>query len=282
MFNSKDVGNYYNTTQIHYEKWWDLKKSASLHYGIWEKDTKNFQEALVNTNKVLLELAEISGTSRVLDAGCGVGGAAVYIHEQKGARVTGITLSQKQVDTAIKLAKEKGISDQVNFELMNYTQTSFPDESFDVVWACESICNCPEPKKFMEEAYRLLKKGGRLIVCDFFKTSSDQVDENDWMRKWGDTWAVTEFSATEDFKRGLEESGFINSKILDYTAQITKSAKRMFNAALLGAIPSEIYNLVNPKVSVFNKNHYKCGYYQYKALKADLWRYQIFVSVKNG
>jgi len=282
MYNTEDIKNYYNTTQIHYEQWWDLNKSFSLHYGIWDEKTKNFNEALANTNKILTELANINSSNRVLDAGCGVGGAAVFIHEQKGARVTGITLSQKQLDSANKLVTDKGLSNHIDFKLMDYTQTTFPDESFDVIWACESICHSPEPKKFMNEAHRLLKKGGRLVICDFFKTSEDQIDKNNWLQKWCDTWAVTQLNTSMDFKKGLEKSGFANTKVLDYTPQIQKSAQRMYYASLLAVLPSEVYKLIKPGVSKFARNHYKCGLYQYKALKANLWKYQIILSIKNN
>jgi ubiquinone/menaquinone biosynthesis C-methylase UbiE len=66
------------------------------------------------------------------------------------------------------LANEKGVADKVLFHVMDYTQTNFADESFDVVWACESMSSASDKKAFIAEAYRLLKKGGRLIVIDFF------------------------------------------------------------------------------------------------------------------
>jgi len=76
MFTTKEVANYYNSTQNHYINWWNLKKSLSLHYGIWDDSTKSFAQSLANTNSVLLDLTDITSTDQVLDAGCGVGGAA--------------------------------------------------------------------------------------------------------------------------------------------------------------------------------------------------------------
>lgn len=282
MYNTEDIANYYNTTQIHYEQWWDLNNSFSLHYGIWDENTRNFKEALANTNKILIALTELDSSSRVLDAGCGVGGSAVFIHEQSGAKVTGITLSQKQLNSANKLVKERGLNDHVDFKLMDYSQSTFPDETFDVIWACESICHSPEPIKFINEAHRLLKRGGKLIICDFFKTSEDQLDPNDWLKKWCDTWAVSQLKTSIDFKNKLSESGFSKTNVLDYTTEIGKSARRMYYASLLAVLPSEIYKIINPRVSKFARNHYKCGLYQYKALKANLWRYQIIVTIKDS
>lgn len=170
MFKPTDIADYYNTTQIHYEQWWDLKKSLSLHYGIWEDHTKDFSDAVNNTNKIMLELANIKESDLVLDAGCGVGGAAIFICEQRNAKVTGITLSQRQIDFANTIIQKKGIENKVDFQLMDYTNTSFPDESFDVIWACESMSSATDKFMFIKEAHRLLKKGGKLILSDVFLT----------------------------------------------------------------------------------------------------------------
>ncbi len=280
MFTQKDVAEYYNTTQIHYEKWWDLEKGLSLHYGIWEDGIKNFTASLVNTNRVLLEKVQLKKEDRMLDAGCGVGGAALFAHQNSKARVTGITLSEKQVAYANAMAKKKGVADHVDFQLMDYTKTNFPDESFDVVWACESVSSAPDQHLFIEEAFRLLKKGGRLIMSDCYLTSKDQKDPKNWIKKWGETWGVSKLVTVENFQEGLEKSGFNQIEIIDYTQQVVNSAKRMYYAALLGAIPSEFYNLFHPKVSRFAKSHYKSGYFQYKALKEDLWVYKLVHAVK--
>ena len=66
----------------------------------------------------------------------------------------------------------------------------------------------------------------------------------------------------------------------NYTKQIHKSAKRMYYASLIGALFSITYNLFHPKVSRFAKTHYKSGYFQYKALKAGLWKYGVVLAIK--
>lgn len=280
MFSKQEIADYYNTTQVHYERWWDLKKGLSLHYGIWEKGTRNFKDSLANTNRILMELSGISESEMVLDAGCGVGGAAIYINENKNAEVVGITLSEKQVAYASQAAKLKQVSNKVSFFLMDYTDTTFEDGTFDVVWACESVSTAVDKKAFIKEAFRILKKGGRLILSDFFLTDKNQLDPNSWMKKWGDTWSISNFVTSDDFTEYLEDCGFHSIEVFDYTDGIRKSASRMYYASILGAIPSETYNLFHPKVSRFAKGHYKCGFYQYKALKEKLWKYNIVLAVK--
>jgi tocopherol O-methyltransferase len=280
MFTKRDVANYYNVTQLHYENWWGLKKNFSLHYGIWGDGIKTTDEAIANTNRIMLNLSNITADDMVLDAGCGVGGAAIFISTQTKARVTGITLSEKQIAFANRLAAEKGLAEKVSFHLMDYTKTTFADESFDVVWACESMTHAADKSAFIKEAYRLLKKRGRLIVCDFFLTADGQQDKKFWIKKWMHTWFIDDLVSCKWFTEKLAGHSFHVQQQLDYTGEIRKTAKKLFHASLIGAVPAIFYNLFNPGVSKYSKNHYKCGYYQYKALKAGLWRYQVVLAEK--
>jgi tocopherol O-methyltransferase len=280
MFTKKDISEYYNTTQIHYEKWWDLKNSLSLHYGIWGEGIKNFAQSIANTDRILMELSDISESDRILDAGCGVGGAAIYLSSNKNVHVVGITLSEKQYNFATQLAKERNLDGKVSFYLMDYTQTSFDSESFDVVWACESMSSAQDKLTFIHEAYRVLKKGGRLILSDFFLTNEDQIDKNSWIKKWTQKWCITDLISSELFIGELKNHDFIIKEKLDYTEKIYKSSKYLYHAALLGAIPSELYNLFHKRVSRFSKRHYKSGYFQFRALKENLWKYYLILAIK--
>jgi len=57
---------------------------------------------------------------RVLDIGCGWGGMALTLARDYGADVTGITLSQEQLEAARARAAQAGLADRVRFELLDY------------------------------------------------------------------------------------------------------------------------------------------------------------------
>lgn len=60
----------------------------------------------------------------VLDIGCGWGGMALTLARDQGVRVTGITLSENQLQTARTRAAQAGLSDKITFRLQDYRQTS--------------------------------------------------------------------------------------------------------------------------------------------------------------
>ena len=73
-------------------------------------------------------------------------------------RAAGITLSPKQVERAGQLAAQRGLAN-VDFRVMNALAMEFPDDSFDLVWACESGEHMPDKKAYVQEMVRVLKPG---------------------------------------------------------------------------------------------------------------------------
>ncbi|MBN1638245.1 MAG: methyltransferase domain-containing protein [Ignavibacteriales bacterium] len=281
MFDEKDIENYYDQTAVHYRIWWALEKGKSLHYGLWFNETKNFIEALNNTNKYLSELAKINSTDKVLDAGCGVGGSAIYIAQKFNAKVTGITLSKKQVEKAKQNAQEEKVSELVNFEKRNYCSTGFEDKSFNVIWSIESVSSATSKFDFIKESFRLLKDGGRLVLSDYFKIENitSEKDKSD-IQKWLNGWAISDIENAENFTKMMEEVGFKNIKVIDMSKEIMPSVKRMYYSFFPGGFYSLIYNFFKPSVSRFAKSHFRTAYYQYKTLKNGLWNYKIIYGEK--
>ncbi|MCX6728399.1 MAG: class I SAM-dependent methyltransferase [Candidatus Saccharibacteria bacterium] len=224
----EDTKKYYDTTQISYNLLWMNKKNLAMHYGFWGKGIKTLHEALLNQNKETAEALEIKKDDRVLDAGCGVGGSAIWVAENYGAKVTGITIVEKQIKQATKNAKKRDVDHLVDFKLMDYCNTDFPNDSFDKIYAMESMCYAKSKAVFVKEMYRILKPGGCLTISDAFlddKTiqKSDELMLNDWMVGW----AVPNVSKIENFHDDLCRAGFKGINDKNVNDQIIPSAKRI-------------------------------------------------------
>lgn len=105
--------------------------------------------------------------AKVLDVGCGFGGTSRYIAKAFGPKshVTGITLSPAQVKRGTELAVEQNVAANTHFTVMNALAMDFPDDSFDIVWACESGEHMPDKKAYISEMMRVLKPGGKFVMA---------------------------------------------------------------------------------------------------------------------
>lgn len=279
MFTNHDIARYYDLSEGHYRVFWNLNKSRSLHYGYWDASTRNFHEALLNINRVLANKTGIKEGERVLDAGCGVGGSALWLAKERRCAVTGISLNKAQVEKAILSAKKANLS-KVYFEQKDYLDTDYPSASFDVVWAIESVCYANDKGLFLAEAHRLLKEGGRLIVADFFKAKNLQGKAAEQMKKFTNSWAINDFAVLEEFEQQAREVGFRTVESEDISAAILPSAKKLNRAYFIGKPAAILYRLLRGKPTSLAANNVESARLQYTTLKKNWWQYCTVLAIK--
>lgn len=273
---NKKIEKYYDSCEIDYRMLWNLDKSYALHYGYWDKKVRNFPQALERENEVLADRAKIKKEDVVLDAGCGVGGSSIFLAKKFNCRVTGISLSRKQIEKAQANAHKNGVAHLTDFRLMDYTKTNFKAFSFDVVWAIESVCHSHSKEKFIKEAYRILKKNGRLILADFFATKkSYSIQERNIMKKWLDGWSMEFLKTDNSFRLFLENIGFKQIQFLDITDKVIPSSKRLYLFSFPGFFLGKIAEVLKIRTKIQTSNII-AAYYQYKTLTRGLWKYGIF------
>ena len=90
----KQINFHYDIGNKFYEKW--LDKTMTYSSGIFEKKNDTLEKAQTNKYKSLAKLANIKKTDEVLEIGCGWGGFIKYVQTNIGAKITGITISERQ------------------------------------------------------------------------------------------------------------------------------------------------------------------------------------------
>lgn len=280
-FSKGDIATYYNHTLYQYKVGWQLNKSRGVHFGLWYNYTENLHEAILNTNKKIGNVIGESKGLKLLDAGCGVGGTAIFLAQNYNCHVEGITLSSSQCQLAEKFIKELNLNDTVNVSINDYTQTDFPDHSFDMVYAIESICHAREKSEFYKEAFRLLKPGGRLVFMEYIKTSKGALDQNRSTLNWLlHRWAIEDIDTYNQTVTKLKETGFEDLHTEDLTVNVWKSVKIMWRRAMFGIITIPLYAILHPGKYQFSRRHPESGWALHKCFRKKLMEYWLFSAVK--
>jgi tocopherol O-methyltransferase len=276
----KNIQAYYASTKNSYIDSWAMHKVHALHYGYTDATVKNFEASLLKMNEVLMLAAQIKPTDLVLDAGCGVGGSSIYLAKTLGCTCVGITLSPTQIPYANQYAQQAGVQNLVSFYQMHYQHTTFAPESFDVVWGNESICYADDKSAFVQEAYRLLKPGGRLILGEGFvtKPENNQIPS---VRKMLNGWQINYLSTPQQFLSYMQSAGFKTQKFTNITKNVMPSALRLLVISVLATFYGWYKTLIGKNNwSPIQKANIKTVWHQYFTLKRQQWVYGIVLGQK--
>jgi 27-O-demethylrifamycin SV methyltransferase len=162
-------GNLSVDPRAHYDRVtdaWQYLMGDDLHVGYFKDSSLGLPEATAALSALMAETARLQPGAQVLDVGCGTGNPAIYLGRAHGCRVVGISNSRVGVELAEANAMRAGVEVRIKFQVEEGTATSFASESFDCVWVMESSHLMPEKERLVKECARVLRKGGRVVLCD--------------------------------------------------------------------------------------------------------------------
>jgi ubiquinone/menaquinone biosynthesis C-methylase UbiE len=122
--------------------------------------------------RMTVDNAQVHPGDSVLDVGCGTGEVALLAKTRtKASEVHGIDPAPEMIAVARSKAARK--KQEIDFRVGVIEALPFPDASLDVVTSSLMMHHLPEELKVrgLEEVYRVLKPGGRLLIADFMQPS---------------------------------------------------------------------------------------------------------------
>jgi tocopherol O-methyltransferase len=169
----ESIATHYDQLDPFYRSVW----GEHIHHGLWNDRRESADTAQVNLVDLVAEhLGLSSANMTVCDVGCGYGGTTRRLSERWGALTTGLTISKKQYEYACARSSNGATS----YLLQNWLTNELPDECFDGVLAIESIAHIADKAQAFREAARVLKPGGRLVVCDWLTSPAPK----DWQARY--------------------------------------------------------------------------------------------------
>ena len=265
------IREYYDATWKDYRLLWLNPSNYAIHFGYWDADTHSHAEALNRMNAALAARIGIPRGARILDAGCGVGGSAIWLARRYAAEVVGITPVESQVARARRFAREQGLADNVQFAVEDYTHTSFAAGSFDVVWAVESVCHAADKETFYREARRLLRPGGRLGIVEYMRTARPlPVEGEALLHSWLSGWAIPDLATADEHRAWATAAGFAGIMLDDITPNVRPSLARLSRMAIAAWPAEAVLRRVGLRSEAQDGN-WRGARDQFRALRRGLW-----------
>ena len=134
----------------------------------------------------------------VADLGAGEGLVSQLI-AHRAERVWCIDNSVKMVEVGTELAKKNGLAN-LTYKLGDIEQVPLPDKSVDLAILSQALHHASHPQTAVDEAFRILKPGGQLLVLDLKEHDFEKAHE-----LYGDLWLGFKETALHGF---LKKAGF--------------------------------------------------------------------------
>ena len=180
----------------------------------------------------------LSGDGRVLDIGCGIGGAARYVASHVGCRVSGIDLTPEYIEIAKALTDRTGLGDKVDFEVASALAMPFEDEAFDAAITFHVAMNIRDRESLYGEIARVMKSGATLCIYDVMRKSDEALT---FPVPWADSNETSHLTTPEEMQVLLGGAGFEVHDVEDRTDFALEFFRQSLASAADGPPPLGIH-----------------------------------------
>jgi cyclopropane fatty-acyl-phospholipid synthase-like methyltransferase len=222
---AEQAGQVYDVVSPMVDAFGDGQFHLSYWYG--PADDTPFVAAAERVSRKVSDALGLRPGDHLLDAGCGPGATAVLIGTETGARITGISVSQYDVDESTRRAKAAGLADRLRFEQGDYMALAFPDGTFDAVMAIESLLCAPDLGHVLRELHRVLRPGGAVALshCTLEKPMPAELG-----RGFAESIMATTLPTLQEWVGALREAGFDIEEYTQFGPRVLGMPEKFFQA----------------------------------------------------
>ena len=168
------VAVHYDELDVAYRRIW----GDHVHHGYWRTGRESPAEAAEALVRLVEARLDLEPGQAVCDIGCGYGATAVALAARNHVSVLGLTISSAQE----RIARSRTNSAFTCLR-RDWLDNQLPDASFDRAYAIESSEHMVDKEGFFAEASRVLRPGGRLVVCAWLEGEAVRSWETRYLLK---------------------------------------------------------------------------------------------------
>jgi tocopherol O-methyltransferase len=227
---AEQVAHHYDELDPFYRALW----GEHLHHGLWCRGTESAAEATRQLAVTVATCARIQPSDNVCDIGSGYGGTSRLLAQTYGAQVIGLTLSSAQALYAHNQPMP------AHAPLPRYLQADWlanplPAQHFHAALAIESTEHMADLRGCFAEAWRVLRPGGRLVVCAWLaRPEASAAEVRYLLEPICREGRLARMGTAAEYQSLMQSVGFQVEQIQDVSTQVqrtwTVALQRLFVA----------------------------------------------------
>jgi tocopherol O-methyltransferase len=212
----QEIQGFYDVVSPLYRDLW----AGHIHHGYYPSGRETKEEATEGLIRFLAEASSLKPGAKVLDIGCGIGGTSIWLSQNFGCEVTGITISPAQRKMAEEAAS--GLVRKPEFLLMDANRMTLT-ESFDAIWAVEVLSHLGDHLHFFRKCHFLLNPGGRICIAAWLKAENLTAREEREVIRPIEEGMFCALSTSERYLKLLDESRFKLVRFEDISPRVKQT-----------------------------------------------------------
>lgn len=168
--------------------------------------------------KAVLANETIEKPAHVLDLGCGTGQTSAFLAKQYGCQVTALDVEKKMLEKA----QQRFDREQVAIPLVESSAEQLPFKApmFDFIIA-ESVIAFTEAEKALQQCFRALKNGGRLIAIEMTKAAEHSLSAEE-EKQIQSFYGVKKIMTEQEWRSKMQDAGFETIFVMDFGETYSK------------------------------------------------------------